>query len=289
MLTLDNTFNNPYSAGLFANPTMFGPMMAGGVGAKYMADKDIGGSGNFFGNTDRMAGAFASGGLSEVGRALGIGGKKSKPYIAPMYGESTYGRPQTRFSMEGALSPSNTNAPTIGDYRTDMGIRPTPTPKKGLFQRRGSDINSTASPYSTHSRQNIAAFNAFNQDPNRRWTDTNGADIGGKQAYRYAWEQPGHQSPSQMLSVNPAEGNTLQQSAPGQQMTSSQPLSVESTGEGWGFDGNNAVASFGGTANPFYNANTQSYNNPSDMLWSNNSIPQKSKPFTNEAPSARRF
>jgi len=220
-----------------------------------------------------------------------------------MYNEgATYARPQTRFAMEQAETPSNILAPTIGDYRTDMNIRPkasNPWSKGnnwGSYNNgKNSDINSTegfgnknGGRYNVHSAQNMAAFNSFNQDPARRWTDTNGADLGGKEAYRYAWEQPGYQTPSHMLSLNQQEANTVNQAAPVQPRmnvpASAQPYSVESTGTGWGFNGNNNPATLGnGQENPFYNANTQSFNDPTDMLWNNNSIPEKSRPFQDTA------
>lgn len=300
--------NNLFTQSVF--PMWGAPMAAGGIASNYLANKDIGGSGNFFGNKDRVFGAVLTGGLSEVGRKL-FGGRGIK-YTPPMYREgATYGRPQTRLAMNEAQNPYNNDAPTIGDYRTDMNIAPTVNfhsrflggnstsfLKKRTFPITNPDINSTITTpfgggYSRHAGQNIAALNNFNKDTSRRWEDTNGSQLGGKQAYRYAWEQPGFQNQNTNQTIpTPEQQWSLQQTPEAPKMSSpasSQPISNDTSTKGWGFSGNNKPATFG-NQDVNFQTNPQAYQggytggyNPT--LWSGNYGTRTNFPTTSTQPN----
>ncbi len=208
---------------------------------------------SFASDPTRLALAAGTMGMSEIGRfglnqaqklgskAIGYGGQKYHP-TNNIYENKvqSYGRPQNSIAMNQAENVQNTLAPTRGDWNADGG--------QGITKYKRSSMGGhyNVDPY--------AQVQAQLQDPSMGWTDTNGILAGGKQAHRYAWQQPGFQPQNQNYTpaLTPAETNVVQQAPPmlgGFDFTDgAMPAMNTASTEGMGFGSDaSATGSFGGT------------------------------------------
>jgi len=191
------------------------------------------------GNSEKLRTLYNKG-MHYGSKAIGYGGQKYHP-TNNIYENKvqSYGRPQTSIAMNQAENVQNTLAPTRADWNADGG--------QGITKYKRSSMGGhyNVDPY--------AQVQSQLQDPSMGWTDTNGILAGGKQAYRYAWEQPGFQPQNQNYTpaLTPAETNVVQQAPPkfgGFDFTDgAMPAMNTASTEGMGFGSDaSATGSMGG-------------------------------------------
>jgi hypothetical protein len=208
------------------------------------------------GDIHQKAGNVLSGGLiKDPYRKSGSSLVGYNPYgNAP-----SYGRPQFDISKQDAMNSFNgmlspTSAPTQGDLYKDAGYVPRNNfPNRNAFNL-GQENLSKMFPR-VRSNASFQETPYFENSPGLNWTDNNAQELGGKEAYRYNWQQPGYSAPSSPLRpLSTIDQGVINQSVPDMSRNAwtpavnSIPTMNASSTNGMGFGSNtNTTGAFGGT------------------------------------------